>query len=37
MSQSPKMSTEIPADITTPDSVESRLGTLRFVDGLPEG
>lgn len=37
-SQSPskmKMSTPIPADITTPDTVESRIGTLKFNDGFP--
>jgi hypothetical protein len=27
-----KMTTEIPPDITTPDSVETRLGTLKFFD-----
>lgn len=32
----PKMATEIPASITTPDAVETRLGTLRFFDGLPD-
>ena len=32
----PKMATEIPPDITTPDSVDTRLGTLRFFDGLPD-
>ena len=32
----PKMATDIPACITTPDSVETRLGTLRFFDGLPD-
>jgi hypothetical protein len=31
-----KMTTEIPADITTPDTVETRLGTLRFKDGFPD-
>jgi hypothetical protein len=31
-----KMTTEIPAEITTPDSVDTRLGTLRFFDGLPD-
>jgi len=31
-----KMTTEIPASITTPDRVETRLGTLRFFDGLPD-
>jgi hypothetical protein len=27
--------TEIPAKIMTPDSVETRIGTLKFYDGLP--
>ena len=31
-----KMTTDIPASITTPDAVETRLGTLRFFDGLPD-
>jgi hypothetical protein len=31
-----KMTTEIPPDITTPDSVETRLGTLKFFDGYPD-
>ena len=28
--------TDIPPSITTPDSVETRLGTLRFFDGMPD-
>ena len=32
----PKMATEIPPSITTPDRVETRLGTLKFFDGLPD-
>ncbi|MGC4017725.1 MAG: DUF1254 domain-containing protein [Luteolibacter sp.] len=32
----PKMATEIPPEITTPDSVETSLGALRFSDGLPD-
>jgi hypothetical protein len=32
----PKMATEIPPDITTPDSVQTSLGTLKFFDGLPD-
>ncbi|HEU5424375.1 MAG TPA: DUF1254 domain-containing protein [Nitrolancea sp.] len=36
MQVKPKMATEIPAAITTPDRVETRLGTLRFFDGLPD-
>jgi hypothetical protein len=31
-----KMKTDIPKSITTPDVVETRLGTLRFRDGLPD-
>src|SRR5512143_2497314 len=31
-----KMTTDIPASIITPDRVETRLGTLRFFDGLPD-
>ena len=31
----PMMATEIPASITTPDKVETRIGTLEFFDGIP--
>jgi len=31
-----KMTTDIPASIMTPDSVETRLGTLKFFDGFPD-
>jgi hypothetical protein len=31
-----KMTTAIPEEITTPDSVETRLGTLKFFDGFPD-
>jgi hypothetical protein len=31
-----KMTTGIPAAITTPDSVETRLGTLSYFDGFPD-
>jgi hypothetical protein len=31
-----KMTTDIPPEITTPDSVETRLGTLKFHDGFPD-
>ena len=34
--QAQKMKTDIPASIITPDSVATRLGTLRFVDGFPD-
>lgn len=36
MAKKYKMSTDIPADITTPDKIETRLGTLNFFDGLPD-
>jgi hypothetical protein len=32
-----KLTTDIPASITTPDLVETRLGTLKFSDGFPDG
>lgn len=31
-----KMTTDIPTDITVPDKVETRLGTLDFFDGFPD-
>lgn len=31
-----KMTTDIPASVTTPDIVETSLGTLRFFDGFPD-
>ena len=31
-----KMTTDIPPEITTPDSVETRLGTLKLFDGFPD-
>src|SRR5215468_4382895 len=31
-----KMTTDIPASITTPNSVETRIGTLKFFDGFPD-
>ncbi|MDH5221520.1 MAG: DUF1254 domain-containing protein [Betaproteobacteria bacterium] len=31
-----KMTTDIPKAITTPDSVETRIGTLKFFDGFPD-
>jgi hypothetical protein len=31
-----KMTTEIPKSITTPDQVETRIGTLNFFDGFPD-
>ena len=32
----PKMATDTPAAIAIPDSIETRLGTLRFTDGFPD-
>src|SRR5450755_5026184 len=30
-----KMTTDIPSEITTPDSIETPLGTLKLFDGFP--
>jgi hypothetical protein len=32
----PEMATAIPPEITTPDRVETRIGTLNFFDGMPD-
>jgi hypothetical protein len=32
----PQYATKIPKSITTPDTVETRLGTLQFFDGMPD-
>src|SRR5215510_3931155 len=32
----PKYTTQIPPEITVPETVDTRLGTLRFFDGLPD-
>jgi hypothetical protein len=32
----PKYSAKVPSYITTPDSVDTRIGTLKFFDGLPD-
>lgn len=32
----PKYSPDVPAKITTPDAVQTRIGTLRFRDGAPD-
>ena len=36
-SQPPKLkyTTEIPANVITPDKMETSIGTLNFVDGVP--
>jgi hypothetical protein len=31
-----KMTTDIPTSVTTPDKVETSIGTLRFFDGFPD-
>jgi hypothetical protein len=31
-----KMTTDIPPSLVTPDTVETRIGTLRFKDGFPD-
>ena len=33
----PGYNQQIPAEILTPDTVETRIGTLKFVDGVPTG
>jgi hypothetical protein len=30
-----KMATKIPREITTPNSLKTRIGTLKFFDGFP--
>jgi len=30
-----RMTTPVPAEITTPDTVDTRIGTLKFFDGVP--
>src|ERR1700733_12767670 len=32
----PKYSAKVPPEITTPDTVSTRIGTLKFFDGLPD-
>ncbi len=32
----PKYAPDVPAKITTPDTVETRIGTLHFKDGAPD-
>jgi hypothetical protein len=32
----PKYSADVPSNITTPDSVETRIGTLKFNNGVPD-
>ena len=31
-----KMTTEVPEGIATPDKLETRIGTLNLVDGVPD-
>ena len=32
----PKYAAKVPASVTTPDTVQTRIGTLKFKDGLPD-
>jgi hypothetical protein len=32
----PQYAAEVPSSIKTPDSVQTRIGTLKFFDGLPD-
>jgi hypothetical protein len=34
--EEPEFSADVPASILTPEDVESRIGTLKFFDGLPD-
>jgi hypothetical protein len=34
--QKPKYSANVPSSILTPDTVQTRIGTLKFFDGLPD-
>src|SRR5690349_8340525 len=34
--EAPKYSADVPPEITTPATVETRIGTLKFFDGLPD-
>ena len=36
ISNKSKYTTDIPSNVTTPDEVETRIGNLRFFDGLPD-
>ncbi|MGI9364734.1 MAG: hypothetical protein ACR2O8_06090, partial [Rhizobiaceae bacterium] len=31
-----KMTTQIPEGVTTPDNIQTRVGTLNFFDGVPD-
>ena len=31
-----KMTTEIPRGVTTPDNIQTRVGSLNFFDGVPD-
>jgi hypothetical protein len=31
-----KMTTEIPVGVTTPDNIQTRVGSLNFFDGVPD-
>ena len=35
-SAEPKYSAKVPPSIQTPDTVQTRIGTLKFFDGLPD-
>ena len=32
----PKYSAKVPPEIQTPDTVQTRIGTLKFIDGAPD-
>lgn len=35
--EAPKYAAKVPPSITTPGSIDTRIGTLKFFDGLPDG
>ena len=36
VASTPKYAAKVPASVTTPDIVQTRIGTLNFSDGLPD-
>ncbi len=36
MTPKPKYAANVPSSIQTPDTVDPRIGTLRFTDGMPD-
>ena len=36
VASTPKYAAKVPPSIPTPDTVQTRIGTLKFIDGLPD-